>query len=110
MLAQQKLPKAALKRQRSWEELNLANLSCPLRLAQASCWHAQNRALIKFGMCRGEYVNERIALERAVKEAYEKGFIGKNACGSGYDFDINVHYGAGAYICGEIFLQCTKLP
>ena len=53
-------------------------------------------------MCvRGEYVNERLALERAVKEAYDKGFIGKNACGSGYDFDINVHYGAGAYICGE---------
>ena len=50
--------------------------------------------------CRGEYVAERYALERAVKEAYEKGFIGKNACGSGIDFDINVTYGAGAYICG----------
>ena len=43
---------------------------------------------------------ERYALERAVKEAYDKGFIGKNACGSGIDFDINVTYGAGAYICG----------
>lgn len=53
---------------------------------------------------RGEYVNERLALERAVKEAYDKGFIGKNACGSGFDFDINVHYGAGAYICGELLL------
>ena len=52
--------------------------------------------------CRGEYVAERYALERAVKEAYEKGFIGKNACGSGIDFDINVAYGAGAYICGEL--------
>jgi len=50
--------------------------------------------------CRGEYVAERYALERAVKEAYDKGFIGKNACGSGIDFDINVTYGAGAYICG----------
>ena len=51
--------------------------------------------------CRGEYVNERLTLERAIKEAYDKGFIGKNACGSGYDFDVQVHYGAGAYICGE---------
>ena len=51
--------------------------------------------------CRGEYVNERLALERAIKEAYDKGFIGKNACGSGIDFDVQVHYGAGAYICGE---------
>ena len=46
-------------------------------------------------------MNERLALERAVKEAYAKGFLGKNACGSGYDFDVNVHYGAGAYICGR---------
>lgn len=50
---------------------------------------------------RGEYVNERLALEKAVKEAYAKGFIGKNACNSGYDYDIFVHFGAGAYICGE---------
>lgn len=51
--------------------------------------------------CRGEYYNERLALERALSEAYAKGFLGKNACGSGYDFDLNVAYGAGAYICGE---------
>ena len=40
-------------------------------------------------------------LERALDEAYAKGLLGKNACGSGYDFDLNIHYGAGAYICGE---------
>lgn len=58
--------------------------------------------------CRGEYVAERIALERAVKEAYDKGFIGKNACGSGMDFDVMVTYGAGAYICGAcIGAMCT---
>ena len=62
----------------------------------------------KLALSRGEYVNERLALERAVKEAYEKGFIGKNACGSGFDFDINVHYGAGAYICGNSsFFEAT---
>lgn len=37
----------------------------------------------------------------AIREAYEAGLIGKNACGSGYDFDVFVVRGAGAYICGE---------
>ena len=50
---------------------------------------------------RGEFYNEAMALEEAVAEAYDAGLIGKNACGSGYDFDIYVHRGAGAYICGE---------
>ncbi len=40
-------------------------------------------------------------MQFAIDEAYEAGLIGKNACGSGYDFDIYVHRGAGAYICGE---------
>jgi NADH-quinone oxidoreductase subunit F len=44
---------------------------------------------------------KREALQRAVDEAYEAGLIGKNACGSGWDFDLYVHHGAGAYICGE---------
>ena len=34
-------------------------------------------------------------------QAYANGLIGKNACGTGYDFDVYVHRGAGAYICGE---------
>ena len=50
---------------------------------------------------RGEFVDERIALQKAVDEAYAAGLIGKNACGSGWDFDLYVHHGAGAYICGE---------
>ena len=50
---------------------------------------------------RGEYVNERIALQKAIDEAYDAGLVGKNACKSGWDFDIYVHHGAGAYICGE---------
>lgn len=40
-------------------------------------------------------------LEAAIAEAYDAGLIGKNACGSGFDCDIYVHRGAGAYICGE---------
>jgi len=50
---------------------------------------------------RGEFYNETTNLQVAIKEAYDKGYLGKNACGSGYDFDVFVHRGAGAYICGE---------
>jgi len=50
---------------------------------------------------RGEFYREAEALQRAIDEAYAAGMVGKNACKSGYDFDIYVHLGAGAYICGE---------
>lgn len=50
---------------------------------------------------RGEFYQEANHLQTAIDEAYKAGFIGKNACGSGYDFDVYVHRGAGAYICGE---------
>lgn len=50
---------------------------------------------------RGEFKHEYDCLEKAVAEAYASGMIGKNACKSGYDFDVFVHRGAGAYICGE---------
>jgi NADH-quinone oxidoreductase subunit F len=50
---------------------------------------------------RGEYYNESLVLEAAIQEAYDAGLLGRNACGSGYDFDLYVHRGAGAYICGE---------
>ncbi|MBI1392190.1 MAG: NADH-quinone oxidoreductase subunit NuoF [Alphaproteobacteria bacterium] len=50
---------------------------------------------------RGEYVDERIALQKAIDEAYAAGLVGRNACGTGFDFDVYVHHGAGAYICGE---------
>ncbi len=50
---------------------------------------------------RGEYIREAETLFSAVAEAYDAGLIGRNACGSGYDFDVFVHRGAGAYICGE---------
>merc|ERR1712083_847029 len=50
---------------------------------------------------RGEFYNEASNLQQAIREAYDAGFLGANACGSGYDFDLFVHRGAGAYICGE---------
>ena len=50
---------------------------------------------------RGEFVYGADVLQKAVAEAYEKGFLGGNILGSGYALDIVVHRGAGAYICGE---------
>jgi len=50
---------------------------------------------------RGEFVREAQILQAAIDEAYAAGLIGKNACGSGYDFELHLHRGAGAYICGE---------
>ncbi len=59
------------------------------------------RANAAYIYIRGEFYNESVALQIAIDEAYEAGLIGKNACGSGYDFDVYLHRGAGAYICGE---------
>jgi len=50
---------------------------------------------------RGEFYQEAEHLETAIKEAYDAGLLGKNAAKSGWDFDLYVHRGAGAYICGE---------
>jgi NADH-quinone oxidoreductase subunit F len=50
---------------------------------------------------RGEFYNEAQVLSAAIREAYDAGLLGKNACGSGWDFDLYLHRGAGAYICGE---------
>ena len=59
------------------------------------------RARAAYIYIRGEYIREAETLFAAVAEAYDAGLVGKNACGSGYDFDVFVHRGAGAYICGE---------
>jgi len=54
-----------------------------------------------FVYIRGEFSYGARVLNAAVREAYERGFLGKNILGSGYDVDLLVHRGAGAYICGE---------
>jgi len=59
------------------------------------------RAVAAYIYIRGEFHQEADHLEFAIDEAYEAGLLGKNACGSGFDFDVYVHRGAGAYICGE---------
>merc|ERR1712012_76781 len=50
---------------------------------------------------RGEFYNEGSNQNYTIKEAYDAGFLGRNACGSGYDFDVYLVRGADAYICGE---------
>jgi NADH-quinone oxidoreductase subunit F len=50
---------------------------------------------------RGEFYNESRNAQAAIDEAYEAGLIGHNACASGFDFQVILHRGAGAYICGE---------
>lgn len=50
---------------------------------------------------RGEYDKSIAIVEKAIKEAYQAGFLGKNILGSGFDHDMDVYKGAGAYICGE---------
>ena len=59
------------------------------------------RAHVAYIYIRGEFVNEYRSLQRAVDEAYEDGLLGSNAANSGWAFDVYVHRGAGAYICGE---------
>jgi NADH-quinone oxidoreductase subunit F len=59
------------------------------------------RATAAYVYVRGEYYNEAKSLERAIEEAYKAGFLGQNILGTGYDLDVYVHRGAGAYICGE---------
>ena len=67
------------------------------------------RAKAAYIYIRGEFIREAETLFAAVEQAYDKGLIGKNACGSGYDFDVYVHRGAGAYICGEETAQIESL-
>jgi NADH-quinone oxidoreductase subunit F len=54
-----------------------------------------------FFYIRGEFLRGCRTFERAVAEAHAKGYLGKNILGSGYDLEVKVYRGAGAYICGE---------
>jgi len=59
------------------------------------------RAHVGYIYVRGEYVREAEILQQAIDEAYAASLLGKNAAKSGWDFDLYIHRGAGAYICGE---------
>jgi NADH-quinone oxidoreductase subunit F len=59
------------------------------------------RSHTAFIYCRGEFLHPGTVLQRAIGEAYERGFLGSDILGSGYDLELVLHRGAGAYICGE---------
>jgi len=67
------------------------------------------RARAAYIYIRGEFIREAENLFAAVAQAYDRGLLGKNAAGSGYDFDVFVHRGAGAYICGEETAQIESI-
>ncbi|MAZ46303.1 MAG: NADH-quinone oxidoreductase subunit F [Rickettsiales bacterium] len=50
---------------------------------------------------RGEFLNEASILQKAIDEAYNNNLLGKKVKGSNFDFDLYLHYGSGAYVCGE---------
>ncbi len=58
-------------------------------------------ATVGYNYIRGEFYEPMARFEAAVREAYEAGLIGRDVAGTGIDFDLYVHAGAGAYICGE---------
>jgi len=64
---------------------------------------------LAFIYVRGEFAYPAKMMEKAVDEAYERGFLGKNIFGIGYDLDMIVHTGGGAYICGEESSQLNSL-
>src|SRR5690242_6561775 len=79
----------------------------PARIATSSatirtCW--SRAAWSRASPCartRPTSTSAAVHLKEAIKEAYGAGLLGENACGSGWKFDVYVHRGAGAYICGE---------
>jgi NADH-quinone oxidoreductase subunit F len=66
-------------------------------------------ASVAYIYIRGEFYNEYLVLKKALEEAYKEGLIGKNACKSGYNLDVFIHRGAGAYICGEETAQLESI-
>ncbi len=64
-----------------------------------SCW--ANHVNLAYIYIRGEFTEGAKILNQALQEARKKGYLGKDIFDSGYDLDIHVHRGAGAYICGE---------
>lgn len=65
----------------------------------ATCYAIQSNTCYIY--IRGEFDLPYKRIQAAVDEAYAKGYLGKNIFGKGYDLDVTVHRGAGAYICGE---------
>jgi len=62
-----------------------------------------------YNYMRGEFWEYEETMEKAMEEAYAKGYLGKNIMGTGFNLEIHTHMGAGAYICGEESALLTSL-
>lgn len=83
---------------------------CPHRLIEGAIIASYSfGAHMAYCYIRGEFYDSINILNNAVKEAYEAGILGENACGSGYAMHFQVHTGAGAYICGEETAMLSSL-
>lgn len=101
-------PKLAAKLQQGFDIARLAffplqrtqDFYAPRQAVAARCTPAARLASKKLFL-RGEYIEAAVNLRRAIAEATEAGYLGKNILGTGFDFELIVHTGAGRYICGE---------
>ena len=83
------------------KDRDLMNALPHLLVEGCLCSRVAVRAAKCYIYIRGEYVEPWKSVQKAINEAYAAGFLGKNVLGSGLDFDIYTHLGAGAYECGE---------
>lgn len=76
--------------------------TCPFQLVEGmTIASLATEAEIGYVYIRGEFIDAARSLRNAIDEAYAKGYLGKNICGSGKSFDLHIHLGAGSYECGE---------
>ncbi len=75
---------------------------CPFELVEGMTiagWATQGD--VGYIYIRGEFIDAARAVRKAIDEAYKAGLLGKNILGSGWNFDLHIHLGAGSYECGE---------
>lgn len=76
--------------------------TCPFQLVEGmTIASLATEAEVGYVYIRGEFIDAARSLRNAIDEAYAKGYLGRNICGSGKSFDLHIHLGAGSYECGE---------
>lgn len=76
--------------------------TCPFQLVEGmTIASLATEAEVGYVYIRGEFIDAARSLRCAIDEAYAKGYLGRNICGSGKSFDLHIHLGAGSYECGE---------
>jgi len=76
--------------------------TCPFQLVEGmTIASLATDSEVGYVYIRGEFIDAARSLRNAIDEAYAKGYLGRNICGSGKSFDLHIHLGAGSYECGE---------